>query len=365
VVLSLGVGLSLLVTVALANSSIVGELTTRIPTQSPNYFVLDIAKADEATFRDTVRRVAPDALIQEAPMIRGRIVRLNGRPVEEVKPPAEAQWVLNGDRGLTYAETVPEGSKVVAGSWWPADVTGEPQVSFEAELAKNLGLSVGDTVTVNVLGRNVTARITSLREVKWESLAINFVMVFSPNTMKSAPHNLLATVTLPASTSLADEARIGREIGRTLPSVTAIRVKDALDQFNTVFQKVMVAIQAAGGVTLAAGALVLAGALATAQRRRIQQAVILKVVGATRGRILLAHALEYGLLAVVTAAMSVVIGSLAAWLVVVQVMKLDFVFSMWAIVQALSVALGLVLLFGSVGTWQVLRAPAVPFLRSE
>jgi putative ABC transport system permease protein len=365
VVMSLGVGLTLLVTVALANTSIVDELSARIPQQSPNYFVLDIPKAEETKFRDAVLKVAPAALIQEAPMLRGRLVRLKDTPVDQIKPPAEAQWVLNGDRGLTYAETVPEGSKVIAGEWWPADYRGEPLVSFEAELAKNLDLKVGDTVTVNVLGRNVTARIANLREVKWESLAINFVLVFSPNTLRAAPHNLLATIALPPDTSLAVEAQVAREIGRELPSVTAIRVKDALESFTQVFEKVMVAVRAAGGVTLVAGALVLAGALATAQRRRIQQAVILKVLGATRRRVLATHAFEYGLLAAATTALAVLLGSLAAWIVTTFVMEITFTFSVMAVLQALGVALALVLFFGGIGTWQVLRSPAVPYLRTE
>ena len=127
-------------------------------------------------------------------MLRGRIVELGGKPVEEIKAPPEAQWVLNGDRGLTYsAGRARTGSKVVAGEWWSPGYDGEPLVSFESENAEQLGLKIGDTVTVNVLGRNVTARIANLREVKWESLAINFVMVFSPNTLQAAPHNLLVT----------------------------------------------------------------------------------------------------------------------------------------------------------------------------
>src|SRR5690606_24924605 len=144
-------------------------------------------------------------------------------PVDQIKAPPEAQWVLTGDRGLTYSEDVPEGSRVVAGAWWPADYDGEPLVSFEAELAGHLGVGLGDTVTVNVLGRNITARIASLREVKWESLAINFVMVFSPNALRAAPHNLLATITLPPDVSLSKDAELARTISNTFPSVTAIR----------------------------------------------------------------------------------------------------------------------------------------------
>jgi putative ABC transport system permease protein len=298
-------------------------------------------------------------------MLRGRIIKLGDRPAEQVKAPPEAQWVLNGDRGLTYSSGVPDGSVVVAGQWWPADYAGEPLVSFEAEIAKGLGLKLGDTVTVNVLGRNVTARIANLREVKWENLALNFVLVFSPNTLAGAPHNILATVTLPKATPLAAEARLAQEIGRAFPATTAIRVKDAIDAFNTIFNRIMIAVRAAGSVTLIAGALVLAGALATAQRRRIQQAVVLKVLGATSRRILLAHLIEYLILALLTSFIALLIGSLAAWVTLHRVMEVDFTLSGVAAAQATLLAIALVAIFGGYGTWRVLRARPVPHLRAE
>lgn len=365
IVLSLGAGLSLLVAVALTDSSIVRELTTHLPETSPTYFVLDVGKDDAAEFRQLVQRVAPGSEIHDAPMLRGRLVELGGRPVSEIKAAPEAQWVLTGDRGLTYSEAVPEGSRVVAGEWWPPDYAGEPLVSFEAELAGHLGVGLGDAVTVNVLGRNVTARIASLREVKWESLAINFVMVFSPNALQAAPHNLLATVTLPPDADLAKDAELARAISNTFPSATAIRVKDAIDAFNEVFEQVMTAVRVAGSITLLAGALVLAGALATAQRRRIKQAVILKTLGAIRRRILVSHFVEYAVLAAATAAAAVLLGTISAWIVVTRIMEIDFTFSSTAVTGALGLALLLVAGFGGFGTWQVLRAPAVPHLRSD
>ena len=365
VILSLGAGLSLMVAVSLVDASLRAELTTRAPQHSPTYFVLDIARSDRDAFVGLVRQSAPQARIDEAPMLRGRIVGLKSVSTDGMKVAPEAQWVLQGDRGLTYSESVPDGSKVVKGTWWAADYAGEPLVSFEVELAKRLKVDIGDTVTINVLGRNLTARISSLREVKWESLAINFVMVFSPNALKAAPHNLLATVALPEPVDLATEAAVQRAVARALPSVTMIRVKDALEAFQAVFAKVMTAVRVAGGVTLLAGALVLAGALATAQRRRIKQAVILKTLGATRRRILLSHFIEYATLAGITAVLAVVLGSAAAWVALTQVMELDFEFSLAAVAQALVVSLGLVLAFGAIGTWSVLRARAVPVLRSE
>ncbi|MEZ5851065.1 MAG: FtsX-like permease family protein [Hyphomicrobiaceae bacterium] len=365
VVLSLGSGLSLLAAVAAVDGSIVSELQGRLPKAAPNFFVLDIPNGELGRFNALVARERPGAHLNHAPMLRGRLVDLAGRPAESVKAPPQAQWVLNGDRGLTYAEDVPEGSRVVAGKWWERGYAGPPLVSFEAELARQLGLALGDSITVNVLGRNITARIANLREVEWESLAINFVMVFSPNTLKAAPHNMLATITLPLNTSLADEADLARTIGRIYPTVTAIRVKDAINSFNTIFEKVMVAVRAAGGVTLLAGALVLAGAFATSQRRRTKQAVILKALGGTRGRIVGSHLLEYALLAVVTSVVALAVGNLVGWAVLWRIMDVPYVFSWGPALQVLGLSLGLVLALGGIGTWRILSAPAVPYLKGE
>jgi putative ABC transport system permease protein len=201
--------------------------------------------------------------------------------------------------------------------------------------------------------------------VQWESLALNFIMVFSPNTLQAAPHNLLATIQLPPHTAHGTEADMVRELGRDYPSVTAIRVRDAINQFAKLFEKVMVAVQAAGSVTLAAGALVLAGALATGQRRRIVEAVIVKTIGARRRQILKAHAFEYALLAAICAAVAVALGAFMAWVAVTRLMHIDFTWSMAAVLETLGLAAVLMAVFGGVGTWAVLRAPAVPYLRSE
>ena len=365
IVLSLGTGLSLLVAIALLDATFVAELKTRLPTQSPNYYVLDVPKQSVAKFEETVKRVAPEALLANAPMLRGRIVRLNGRRADQIKADPNAAWVLRGDRGLTYSAAPPEGAKIVAGSWWAENYEGEPLVSFDANIGRQLGLEVGDTVTVNVLGRNVTARIANLREVNWASLAINFVMVFSPNTLAGAPHNWLATIRLPDAASVADEAAVSRAVGQALPSVTTIRVKDALEAFGSIFERIMLAVRAAAGVTLFAGALVIAGALATGQRRRIMQAVMLKVVGATRWRVIKVHAIEYLLLSLIAALVAIGVGVLAAGIAAHYVLDMQLAVSWTAIAQIVTLAIGLVLLFGAYGTRQVLSARTVAYLRSE
>ena len=216
VILSLGVGLSLLVTVALVDRAMVSELEGGLPDDAPNYFFLDVAKDDLTEFRSLVGKVAPGAFVSDAPMLRGRIVELAGKAPADVKADPDAAWVLEGDRGLTYADTLPENSRVTSGEWWPKDYDGPPLVSFADELANGLGLKVGDTVTVNVLGRNITAKVANLRTVKWESLAINFVMIFSPNTLSAAPFKIAGDGALPG-TPRPQATRRAREVsGRSL-----------------------------------------------------------------------------------------------------------------------------------------------------
>ncbi len=364
ILLSLGLGLSLLVAVALADASLQDELSGRLPERSPTYYVLDIGKADAKPFEDFIAKEAPGSRIETAPMLRGRLVALNGVPAESVKTAPDAQWVLYGDRGLTFADGVPPGSTVVEGAWWAPGYAGENLVSFEAGLARKLGLKIGDEVTVSVLGRNLTAKIANLRELKWESLNLNFILVFSPNTLAAAPYKMLATVTLPATATPEAEIALARNMGKAFPQTTQVRVKEAIAQFNAVLAKVLIAVRVAGGVTLAAGALVLAGAMATAQRHRIKEAVILKALGVTRRRILLAHLAEYAVLALIAAVFAVALGSLAAY-AGVMVMEVPFVFSIAAVVQALVTAFMLVAAFGLVSTSLVLRAPPVPLLKSE
>ena len=246
--------------------------------------------------------------------------------MDQIKPPSSAEWVLNGDRGITYSDALPAGSQIIEGAWWPADYEGEPLVSFEADIAKALGLKIGETVTVNVLGRNLSAKIANFRKVRWGSIDINFVMIFSPNTLRKAPFTYLATLTWPEGQEPDSEAEaaVMRAAGAAYPTVSAIRVRDALNAVNGIFEKVMRAVRIAGSVTLVMGALVVAGALITAQRRRIYEAVVLRTLGASKRRIILAHLIEYlgaGAGSVVIAA---ALGLAAAYAIVKYVMNLSF-----------------------------------------
>lgn len=295
-------------------------------------------------------------------MLRGRIMALNGIDVAKANIPAAGAWVLRGDRGLTYEANLPANATLSEGSWWPSDYSGEPLVSFSAHEAQELGLKLGDTVTVNVLGRNISARIASFRQVQWETMGINFVMVFSPNAFAGAPHAWLATL-LDRGASTAEEAKILNEVTRAFPAVTSVRVKDALDIVNRLVGQLGVAIRAAAAVALIASVLVLAGALAAGNRARVHDAVVLKMLGATRGTLITAFSLEYMLIGLATAIFALLAGGAAAWFVVARIMTLPSSFLPDVAIGTVLIALLLTVGIGLAGTWRILGQKAAPVLR--
>ncbi len=364
VVLSLGLGLALLVSLTLIDGNIRAQLARGSGGQTPSFFFLDVQSAQAQPFHDFLQKEVVGGSLEFVPMMRGRITQVNGADAGSVKPGEKAAWALQGDRGITFSAGVPAGSTLVKGAWWPQDYAGPPLVSLEAEVAAGLGLDVGDSVAVNVFGRTVTARVANLRKVDWRRFGINFVLVFSPHTFAGAPYSDLATVTYPAGSDPSRELALLRAVAQAFPSVTSIRVKDALDAIAGVVGQLATAVRGAASVALVTSVLVLAGALAAGQQARLYDAVVLKTLGATRGRLLAAFLLEYGIIGGCTALFGVLAGSAAAYGVVSRVMQLDFIFLWPQAVGAALIALVLTVGLGLVGTWRILGRKPAPLLRS-
>ena len=365
VVLSLGLGLSLLVALALIDGNLRRELTATMADKAPSFFFVDIQSHERDAFNDLLRAEAPSSEIRSVPMLRGRIVSLNDIPSDEFVPAQEgSDWVLRGDRGITYEAVLPENSKLSEGSWWPEDYSGVPLVSFDAEAGTELGLKIGDKVTVNVLGREISAEIANFRDIEWQSLSINFVMVFSPNTFAGAPHAHLMTLGWEEDVPTQTELDLLKTVSNTFPTVTSVRVKDAIAQVNDLVAQLAWAIRGASSITLIASVLVLAGALAAGHRNRIYDAVILKTIGATRPRLILAYGLEYAILGLTTAVFALVAGGIAAWFVITRIMEGTFVLMPVTAAGAALVALVLTVGFGLIGTWRILGEKPAPVLRN-
>jgi putative ABC transport system permease protein len=363
VVLSLGLGLAVLVTVALIEGNLRHQITAALPERAPSFFFIDIPASDGERFAAFVRAQAPAATLTRVPMLRGRIVAARGVKAEDLRPAANAGWVLENDRGITFADAIPPGSRVVAGAWWSA---GEPAplVSLEQRIADGLGLEVGDEIVVNVLGRNIAARIANLRTVDWQSLGINFVLVFSPATFRGAPHTDLATLTYPNGSSATAEVALLRAVAQEFPAVTTVRVKDALDAVGALLSKLALGIRAASLITILSAVLVLGGALAAGHRNRVYDAVVLKTLGATRARLIAAYAIEYLLLGLATGVFGVAAGSIAASLIVTEVMRFQFTWLPGPALLSACAALILTLALGLVGTITALGQKPAPVLRN-
>jgi putative ABC transport system permease protein len=360
VVLSLGIGLSVLAAAALVESNLANEIDTRLADRAPAYFFIDIQPDQLAGFTALVG-AAPGASFQQVPMLRGRITRLNGIPVESAPVEPEARWALRSDRGLTYAGEPPAGSRIVAGKWWPQDYSGPPLISFDAELARGMGLKVGDTLSVNLLGREITAEIANLRQIEWARLGINFAIVFAPGTLEGAPQTHLAAIYLPP----AEEEKVARQVTERFPSVTAIPVREALAAVTQIVAAIGTAIRLVAAVALAAGLLVLGGAVAAGHRRRVYDAVVLKVLGATRPMLAGAFLAEYGLLALATAAVAAGIGAAAAFALVTWALHMEFVFFAGPLLWLLGLAVPATAALGFIGTWRALGAKPAAVLRYE
>jgi putative ABC transport system permease protein len=361
VMLSLGLGLTVLVATALIEGNLREQIINRIPKDAPAFFFVDIQSSQIADFQKTVEAVPGAGKLDKVPSLRGRITRIAGESVSQISVPPNARWAVDGDRGVTYSAEPPEGSRLLAGQWWPADYRGPQLVSFDAELAREFGIGVGDTITVNVLGRDIEARIASLRRIEWQTLAINFVFVFSPGLLDKAPHTYLATV---KATPEAEE-RIFKQVTDQYPNVTVVRIRDAIQTASEVLGNIGLAVRLIGLLSILAGILVLAGAMLATQRRRIHEAVVMKVLGATRARIAGTFAWEFAALGLATALAALGVGTVAAYLVVRNLMGLAWAFLPTVAVAVAVGAMALTLAFGLAGTLAALRQRPLALLRNE
>ena len=360
VVLSLGLGLTVLVAVALVEGNLRRSIAASLPEDAPAFFFVGVEADRIERLTGTVAGIDGAGRFHSVPFLRGRIVRVKGLDPEEALVRDDHAWLIQGDRGLSYTTTPPD-NPVIAGSWWPEDYAGPPLLSVDADVMEAFDLVLGDTITLNVLGRELTAEVRHVREVEWQGMQINFALLLSPEPLRHAPHGYIATV----SATLEAEARIERTLAREFPQVTVVRVREALGRVAELMGSIAAAARSVGAVTLFAGALVLAGAVAAGHRRRTYESVVLKVLGVRRRDVALIHAAEFALLGIVTGVIAAGAGTVTAWGVTTQVLELDWVFLPGAAAGAAGFCVLLTLGLGLFGTWRALGESASPYLRNE
>ncbi len=360
VVLSLGFGVTVLVAVAGIEANLGKTLREDLPAQAPTFFFVDIQPDQLAGFEEAVAAIPGEHQLNARPMLRARIVKINGQPAREADVPEDIRWALRSERGLTFQAEEPDTGVIVAGQWWPADYQGPALISFHAGIAAGLGIGVGDELTFNILGREITARIANLRAINFRTVRMQFTTIFAPGTLESAPHTILATTRTPPEYA----SELVRAVSAKYPNISAVRVKEALEIFDNLIRQIGNAIRVIAAVGLIAGVLVLASAVAAGQQARRRDAVILKVLGATRPNVLATYLWEFGILGIGTVGIAAVIGGAASYIVVTEVMNMDWSLPLGAILLTAPMALAITLIAGFAGVWQALGQKPAPLLRN-
>ncbi|MEP6341465.1 FtsX-like permease family protein [Parasphingorhabdus sp.] len=358
-VVALGLGLTLFATLAAIQTSLTNEIRLSVPREAPSFFVLDIPVERTDEFTAKVVENSPEAEINIVPTLRGIITEYGGQVVSELDQIPEGAWVLRGDRGLTYSSSIPEGSEIVSGEWWPEDYDGPPLVSVDAEQAGALGLKVGDSLTISLLGVEIKSTVASLREVNWRNFGFNYVLVFPPSVLAGTPHNVAATIQI-------DESRENGLLGilpQAFPSISMVKVKEIASQIGTILDQMATAIGSAASIAIFSGIAVLIGAVAASRQARIYDSVILELLGATRRQILSAQAIEYAILALLLSAVALGLGLLSGWFVITQIFEFTWQPDWLVVFLTLGVGAIVTLGIGLLGSIPVLSAKPARALR--
>ena len=358
VVLSLGLGLTVLASVGQIDANMRAAIQNDLPEIAPSYFVVDIQNAQLEGFLDTTQATGDVSRIDTAPMLRGIITRINDVPAIDV---AGQHWVLRGDRGVSYADAPPKGAEITEGVWWPDNYAGPPLVSFAAEEGAELGLKIGDQITINILGRDVKAEIANFRVVDFSNMGINFIMIMNPGALAGAPHSHIATVYAEESA----EIPLLATMTDTYPNLTAIRVRDAIGRVTEAITALASATSWAAGATLLTGFVVLIGAAAAGERRRVFEAAVLKTLGASRARILSSFALRSIILGIAAGVIAIAAGGVAGWAVMTFVMEGDFSFHLRSALMIVGAGAMANLLAGLFFAWRPLAARPAQVLRAR
>ncbi len=358
---SLGLGLTALVMVMLVQANLNDKLNETVPSQAPSFFFLDLQTHQVEDFETTVGQLPGLTKFERYPTLRGRITAIAGKPVDMARIAEDVRWAVRGDRFLSYAQELPSDVKIVAGQWWPESYAGEPLVSITADLAKGFGVGIGDSLTVNILGRDVTARISSFREVDWSTLDLNFALLFSPGVLENAPQTNIASIHVPAD----QEEHAFTALTTQFPNVSAISTRELLKNVNQALERIGTAFRSMAALAVLVGFLVLAGAVSADQHRRIHDAVIFKVCGATRFDILAAFAAEFLFLGLIAGIISSIVGSLAAMGILKGLMKMSFALHPGTVITTILTGIALTVLLGLFGTWRALGHKPASYLREE
>ncbi|OCW77283.1 ABC transporter [Pelagibacteraceae bacterium GOM-A1] len=288
-IMSLGLGVTLLLTLALVGTNFKREISRSIPDIAPDYFFVGIQKGEKKKFEQGVYKMNPDANIEIVPMVSSGIVKINGvNPNSYIKPDNDSYWVIGSERRSSWVENIPKDNPILKGKWWDLSKPNQLQISLDAKVAKDFNIELGDIFTLNIYGREIDGEIVNFREVDYRDLSINFAMLFNPQFAKKIPHEYLATAKFKNPDNF-DETKMLE----VLPSLSMIKIADYLNKVTSVLNKVFIAVTLISGVTIVIGLIVISSAIMVQGKVKEYQNLVFKILGFSKKEIIFSSLIEF------------------------------------------------------------------------
>ena len=288
-IMSLGLGVTLLLTLALVGTNFKREIARSIPDIAPDYFFVGIQKGEKKKFEQSVYKMNPDANIEIVPMVSSGIVKINGvNPNSYIKPDNDSYWVIGSERRSSWVENIPKDNPILKGEWWDLSKPNQLQISLDAKVAKDFNIELGDIFTLNIYGREIDGEIVNFREVDYRDLSINFAMLFNPQFAKKIPHEYLATAKFKKPDNF-DETKMLE----VLPSLSMIKIADYLNKVTSVLNKVFIAVTLISGVTIVIGLIVISSAIMVQGKVKEYQNLVFKILGFSKKEIIFSSLIEF------------------------------------------------------------------------
>ncbi|MBD1143397.1 ABC transporter permease [Pelagibacterales bacterium SAG-MED33] len=287
-VMSLGLGVTLLLTLALVGTNFQREIAKSIPDIAPDYFFVGIQKGEREKFEQGILNMDKDANIEIVPMVSSGIVKINGvDPNTFIKPDNDSYWVIGSERRSSWVENIPKDNPILEGEWWDLSKPNQLQISLDAKVAKDFNIQLGDIFTLNVYGREIDGEVINFREVDYRDLSINFAMLFNPQFAKEIPHEYLATAKF--NSDKFDET----EMLEIMPSLSMIKIADYLLKVTAVLNKVFIAVTLISAVTIIIGLIVISSAIMVQGKIKEYQNLVFKILGFSKKQIIFSSLIEF------------------------------------------------------------------------
>ncbi len=339
-IMSLGLGVTLLLTLALVGTNFQREVAKSIPDIAPDYFFVGIQKGEKEIFEKNILNMDSNAKIEVVPMVSSGIIKINGvNPNTYIKPDNDSYWVIGSDRRSSWVKDVPEDNPITEGEWWDLTKPEQLQISLDAEVAKNLNINLGDVFTLNIYGREIDGEIVNFRAVDYRDLSINFAMLFNPQFANNIPHEYLATAKFETIEKFDETSMLD-----VLPSLSMIKIADYLSKVTDVLNKVFIAVTLISTVTIIIGLIVISSAIMVQGKVKEYQNLVFKILGFSKKEVILSSLIEFIIIFKSVILIAILFAVIASKFIMENIFELVWAFDLKVLIY-LGFSIGSVTLF--------------------